>query len=151
MLRASLRASAGAISIGWLGRRQHRGRAQALAKGERLNLARSQQRTGNLQQSLAQALLSMNLVIPLYTVAAVMLNLLATGAAAGHWTGRWSAEVSGQSDQGHYYSFVGWHNYIIITCYDSNNGSVITFLYNIIPHYYIFLLMLLHHYSLLLH
>ena len=100
MLRASLRASAGAISIGWLGRRQHRGRAQALAKGERLNRARSQQRTGNLQQSLAQALLSMNLVIPLYTVAAVMLNLLATGAAAGHWTGRWSAEAACLAEAG---------------------------------------------------
>ena len=79
VLWASLRASAGAIRIGWLGLRRHSGRAllPALAAGERPNRAR----TGILPQQPCPD------SIPLYTVAAVMLNLYATGAAAGHWTG----------------------------------------------------------------
>ena len=58
----------------------------------------------------------------------------------------WS-RVPGQPD--HYYPFL-FHFYIINSCYDSNNDSVTTYLYNTITHYYVFKHMLLHHYYLLL-
>ena len=61
-----------------------------------------------------------------------MLNLYATGSRALDnldWSAEAACRVLGQSD--HYYPFLR-HFYIIITCYDSNKGSVTTYLYNII-------------------
>ena len=56
VLWASLRASAGAISIGWLGRCLHSWLAPALAAGERLNRAL----TGNLPQQPCQGSSAVN-------------------------------------------------------------------------------------------
>ena len=58
----------------------------AVARYQAVNSERRRPGPARLGYNLA-ALQSMNPVIPSYTVAAVMLNLYATGAPAGHWTG----------------------------------------------------------------
>ena len=128
VLLASLRASEGAISIGWLRRRRHSGQAQALVAGGRLNLAW----TGNLQQPPCQGSSAVNescytLVYCSYSNVEFCRQLaLQQGIGLVRCSSMpgWS-RISGQT--GHYYPFLQ-HYYIIITCYNSKNGSVITHL-----------------------
>ena len=125
MLRASLRASEGAISIGWFGWRRHRWRTPALVAGRRLTRAR----TGNLLQPPCPGSSAVN--ESCYTFAYCSysnVDFVCNGRcsiALG-----WSAVAACQAEAartGHYYPFLR-HYYIIITCYNSNNGSGITYL-----------------------
>ena len=78
----------------------------------------------------------------MYTVATAILNFVGNGRCSRALD--WSAEAACRAEAGfrvnqtiitsqsdHYYPFLR-HYYIIITCYDSNNGSVITYIYIII-------------------
>ena len=147
VLLASLRASEGAISIGWLRRRRHSGQAQALVAGGRLNLAW----TGNLQQPPCPG--SSAVVIPWYTVATVMLNFV------GNWRCSraldWSAVAACLAKAGFLVKkAIITHFYNIITSLLPVITIMMALLLHIfaslLRHCYILIRLLLHHYYLLL-
>ena len=92
VLRASLWASAGAMSIGWLGLRMNSrwGRhCQALAAGGRLN----RQQNGNIQQLPCQG---RSAVHESYTVATAMLNFVGNRCCSRAFD--WSSEAAFQAE-----------------------------------------------------
>ena len=132
VLRASLRDSVGTISISWVGQRRHRWRAPAMAAGGRWTGRRRATSSSLLARA---ALLSMDPVIPWYIYCSYDNAEFADNRCSCQAL-HWSAEAACQAEAGfwvnrsHSYPFLR-HYYITITCYDSNNGSVISYFYNI--------------------